>query len=94
MRGLSSILIFREKNPRKQLLNILTTEQIKFNYNRCIFNPVICEQLKQDLEKTNFITVATDASNHNNIKMFPIMLIYFLPEDRIKNSCVEVSMLS
>lgn len=37
----------------------------------------IFELLKQGLENTNYITIMSDASNHNDIKFYLILVRYF-----------------
>lgn len=42
------------------------------------------EMLKIELSKCNFISVLTDASNHHSQKMVPVMIRYFIPNERVK----------
>lgn len=37
------------------------------------------EVLKEDLAKCNFVSIYTDASNHGNIRIFPVLVRYFHP---------------
>ncbi|XP_070515361.1 protein FAM200A-like [Cardiocondyla obscurior] len=42
-----------------------------------VLNPLSITELKNDLQDMDFISVSTDASNHGNIKLFPIIIQYF-----------------
>lgn len=42
-----------------------------------VFEPMIIGQIEQELERAHFVTISTDASNHKEIKMFPILFYIF-----------------
>lgn len=35
--------------------------------------------LEQDLKESHYVSIYTDASNHGNIKLFPVLVRYFIP---------------
>ena len=41
-------------------------------------------ELHQELDQINFITVTNDASNMKEVKLVPIVVRYFLPESGVK----------
>lgn len=58
-----------------------------------VFAPMVIEQIKSELETAKFVTISTDASNHSAIKMFPVLIRYFLPEEGIKVRLIEYDKL-
>lgn len=46
--------------------------------------------LSEEIAKSRFITLFTDASNHNDIKLFPVMGRYFLPLEGLKVKALDV----
>lgn len=56
-----------------------------------VFAPFAKNELKDELAKTRFITVSTDASNHGNVKMMPIIVRYFLPKVGVRVKLLEFS---
>lgn len=44
--------------------------------------------------QVSFVTISTDTSNHKNIKMFPIVVRYFSPQNGISNKLIEIVDLS
>lgn len=55
-----------------------------------VFAPYVIEELKSDLAKCHFVTVITDASNHGNTKIFPVLVRYFLEGEGVKVRIIEV----
>ena len=47
--------------------------------------PLAAEELKNDLMEINFVTLTADTSNRKNIKLIPIMVRYFWPEEGVKS---------
>lgn len=45
-----------------------------------VFAPFALKLLQEELEDTAFICLTTDASNHGNIKMFPVIVRFFNPK--------------
>lgn len=58
-----------------------------------VFEPLIVGQIRDELEEAHFVTFSTDASNHKEIKMFPIVIRYFLPNEGVKIRLIELSSL-
>lgn len=58
-----------------------------------VFEPMIINQIESELENACFVTIATDASNHNELKMFPILIRYFLPTEGVKIRLIELKHL-
>uniref|UniRef100_A0A2S2N9H4 HAT C-terminal dimerisation domain-containing protein n=1 Tax=Schizaphis graminum TaxID=13262 RepID=A0A2S2N9H4_SCHGA len=59
-----------------------------------VFYPYANEMLKIELSKCNFISVLTDASNHQSQKMVPVMIRYFIPNEGVKTKILEFDELS
>lgn len=61
----------------------------KFTYGRTktksiitnVFLPYALNVLKKDLSKCNFVSIMTDASNHNSQKMIPMFTIFYLTKE-------------
>ncbi|KAF0692998.1 protein FAM200B-like, partial [Aphis craccivora] len=58
-----------------------------------VFLPYAVNVLKKDLFKCNFVSIMTDASNHNSQKIIPILVRYFLPDKGVKNNILEFNEL-
>lgn len=56
-----------------------------------VFAPYLMDELKKDLEHAHFIIIMTDASNHGNIKMFPVLIRYFHQTEGVKVRIIEFS---
>lgn len=48
-------------------------------------------ELKKDFDKIHFVTILTDASNHGNIKMFPVLVRYFDQHEGVNVRMIEFS---
>ena len=48
------------------------------------------DELYQELDRTNFVTVTIDASNLKEVKLVPIVVRYFLPENGVKVKLLEL----
>lgn len=44
-----------------------------------VFAPYANKVLETELSDRNFVSISTDASNHGNIKMMPVVVRYFIP---------------
>lgn len=44
-----------------------------------VFAPHAQQLLKEDLKDCSYVSIYTDASNHGNIKLFPVLVRYFIP---------------
>lgn len=58
-----------------------------------VFEPMILAQIKQELEEAHFVSISTDASNHKEIKMFPVIIRFFSPTEGIKIRLIEFTEL-
>ena len=47
------------------------------------------DELHQELDRINFVTVSIDASNMKEVKLVPIVVRYFLPESGVKVKLLE-----
>lgn len=56
-----------------------------------VFAPKIVEEIKLELKSTNFVTIATDASNHQAVKMFPVVARWFSQTNRIINKVLDLT---
>lgn len=56
-----------------------------------VFGPAVEEMLKEELAQCRFVTLLTDASNHGAVKMFPVMVRYFLPTDGVKVRILNIT---
>lgn len=67
--------------------------------SECLVNNVICswseDRLKKSLQKASFIVLSCDASNHKNIKLFPIVVRYCIvnPSIEIKTCILKIHSL-
>lgn len=52
-----------------------------------VFAPYTKELVLKDLKQCSYVTICTDASNHGNIKIFPVLVRYFIPTVGV---CVRV----
>lgn len=56
-----------------------------------VIAPYVCQELQNDLPDINFVTLITDASNHGNIKMFPVLIRYFSVNKGVEIKIIELS---
>lgn len=56
-----------------------------------VLAPYIIEEIKSDLNNAHHLTVTTDASNHGNIKMLPVLARFFIPTSGIRIKMLEFS---
>lgn len=49
-----------------------------------VFAPFSKSILKEELAKRHYVCVSTDASNHGNIKMMPVVVRYFIPTEGVR----------
>lgn len=43
------------------------------------------------MKECNFATIYTDASNHGNIKLFPVLIRYFLPTEGVRVKILDIT---
>lgn len=65
------------------------TEAIVVN----VLAPFVDNSTKAELEKTTFLSIYVDASNHRDIKLFPIMVRYFQPSTGVQVKLLELEAL-
>lgn len=58
-----------------------------------VFEPMILNRLKSELEQALYVCLSTDTSSHNEITMYPIIARYFLPLEGIKTRLIDFSNL-
>lgn len=56
-----------------------------------VFAPRILDEIARELETAKFVSIATDASNRNAIKMFPVVLRWFSPTNGLQNKVVDLT---
>lgn len=56
-----------------------------------VLAPHVKGLLESDLKECNFATVYTDASNHENIKLFPVLIRYFLPTKGVRVKMLDIT---
>lgn len=59
-----------------------------------VFEPMIISQIESESERAHFVSISTDASNHKELKMFPILIRYFLPTEGVKVRLIELKNLT
>lgn len=90
---------FRSMDCTSKLLQ--TTLEPKFSCARTkaeaivtnIFAPNILNILHCNLKQCTFVSVLTDASNHKEIKLFPVLIRYFDCKSGIKVNILELNSL-
>lgn len=55
-----------------------------------VFEPMVVESMKAELDKATYISIATDASNHQNLKLFPVLFRYYIPLVGIRTRLVDL----
>jgi len=55
--------------------------------------PMIATELRQELNKANFISASIDASNRKEIKIVPVVVRYFVPDVGVKVKLLEFKSL-
>lgn len=56
-----------------------------------VFEPMIISEIMSELDKAAFVTISTDASNFKAIKIFPVMIRYFIPTKGVRTRLIEFS---
>lgn len=54
---------------------------------------MIIDQIESEFENARFVTISTDAFNHRELKIFPIILRCFLPTEGVKTRLIELKKL-
>lgn len=55
-----------------------------------VIAPYVLEKAREDLNKSKFIGICTDSSNHGYLKMFPVVVQYFDKFDGLNSKLVEL----
>lgn len=74
-------------------------EMVKFSCARTkceaiatgVFAPYVLRGLRKELADCHFVSILTDASNHGNIKMFPVVVRYFSEKEGIKVRIIDLT---
>lgn len=56
-----------------------------------VFEPMVACEIKKELEQTSFVCISTDASNHKAIKLYPVLVRYFLPTKGIRVRLIDLN---
>lgn len=59
-----------------------------------VFEPMIIAEIKNELNEADFVSISTDASNHKDIKMFPVIIRFFSPTQGPKIRLIEFTNLT
>jgi Fe-S cluster assembly scaffold protein SufB len=59
-----------------------------------VLAPLSINQIREELEDAKFIFVMIDSSNHKHIKLVPILVRYFIPQQGVKMKILEFTNLS
>lgn len=93
-----SIQSFNSANCENELFrNVFNQKQFHLGRTKCtaiannVFHPKIVDEMKQDLMAVNFVSIATDASNHGAVKMFPVIGRWFSPENGINSKVLDLT---
>lgn len=80
--------LFRECFGMKNFHSAKTkTEAIVTN----VLAPLGEDMLKEELSNCRFVTLTTDASNHGNTKMMPVIVRYFVPTIGVRVKMLDLS---
>lgn len=75
---------------------VFTLKQSHLGRTKCaaitsnVSAPTIVDEMKQKLKSSNFVSMATDASNHNAIKMFPVIARWFSQLNGMNNKVLDL----
>lgn len=81
----------------KMIRNCFSVDKFHCGRTKCeaivtnVIAPYEQEQLKKILEKSRCVTLLTDASNHTDIKMFPVLVRFFVPTEGIQIKMLELT---
>lgn len=56
-----------------------------------VFAPHAMQLLRKELEKRHYVSIYTDASNHGNIKLFPVLVRYFDPLIGVRVKILDIT---
>lgn len=55
-----------------------------------VFAPKITKMLQGHLDECSFVSIYTDASNHGSVKIFPVLVRYFIPIIGVQVKVMEI----
>jgi hypothetical protein len=58
-----------------------------------VIAPFAMEQVLEELKNTKFATLMVDTSNHKNLKLVPILIRYFNPQEGVQIKVLEFTNL-
>lgn len=56
-----------------------------------VFAPYTKQLILEDLNQCNYVSIYTDASNHGSMKIFPVLVRYFIPTIGVRVRVLDVS---
>lgn len=59
-----------------------------------VFAPKVTKMLNEHLDECSYVSVYTDASNHGNVKIFPVLVRYFIPTIGVQVKVMEIESTS
>ncbi|XP_023231785.1 uncharacterized protein LOC111631712 [Centruroides sculpturatus] len=83
-------LSFKSADCSSKLISRLFETKFRLARTKCeavivnVIEPLLFQQLCEDLNKANFVTVSIDCSNRKEIKTMPIVVRYFVPDCGVK----------
>ena len=86
---------FRSFDCTSKLVSKLFERKFSLEKTKCeaivvkVIAPMCIEELYQELDQINLITVSSDAYNMKEVKLVPIVVRYFLPESGVKVKLLE-----
>ena len=86
---------FRSSDCASKLVSKLFKPKFSFGKTKCeaivvnVIAPMWTDELHQELDRIDFVTVTIDASNIKEVKLVPIVVRQFLPESGVKVKLLE-----
>lgn len=59
-----------------------------------VFKKFSDDLLEADLKETNFVTILSDASNHNELKLYPVLIRYFNAVSGVQTKILDLSCIT
>lgn len=81
----------------KVIRNVFKLEKFGCARTKCesiavnVLAPYVIDEVKNDLSNSRSVSLLTDASNHGNVKMFPVVARYFLPLEGVKVKVLQLT---
>ena len=85
---------FRSSDCTSKLVSKLFEPKFSLGKTKCeaivnVIAPMCTDELHQELDRINFVTMTTNASNMKEVKLVPIVVRYFLPKSGINVKLLE-----